>query len=604
MKKKYCALSLIPSLLVASSVVFASGNGMQLSDVSDTVNKLMQEQKDFQPGQQPHPGFPGQHGGDQGDQPQPPQPQPQPQPPQVDTTQATNAGLKDGAERGAWEGRQRGYADGTEAGEREGYRRGTEEGDRNGRESGYRDGYTVDQSAGTQRGYADGQSAGITNGTNAGQKRCYDEGYTSGYNSSYPAAEQLGLQDAASFNAGFAKGQADAAAIEAQNGQKAGYQAGFSQRETELQSATFDARSLSVGGLMRGFSTKGLDIDLARGGWATPQEQQAYQQAYQQGYQQAYQQAYEYAKRQGFEERFQWAYRRAYDSQFSVSYRYGFNEGKEKGYQDAYNAAYNRSYNDFYAEYKNREYPGQRSQGLSAGTANGQKEGFAAGSAEATKRGYKDGYAKKAAEVYPVAFEAGKQAGIAAADKFYAENSVVKTFNAVLYDENRNGQFEANENVGLTVELRNFGFQKSENVTMTVRSDRGEIALYPDLKAEGVGGRAKTVANLWLGRLFDVVAPDSDSLTVTFAEKGKTVGSARLVYMRTNANKVVVVSDDDADITKKDTWFFPGKITTLHRGDKALVIEQKGSYYKVRKSANMGGDWNEGFIKGDKVTLQ
>jgi hypothetical protein len=35
-----------------------------------------------------------------------------------------------------------------------------------------------------------------------------------------------------------------------------------------------------------------------------------------------------------------------------------------------------------------------------------------------------------------------------------------------------------------------------------------------------------------------------------------------------------------------------------------LVLEQKGSYYKVRKSAVMGGDWSEGFIKGDNVTLQ
>ena len=206
--------------------------------------------------------------------------------------------------------------------------------------------------------------------------------------------------------------------------------------------------------------------------------------------------------------------------------------------------------------------------------------------------------------MYPGAFEAGKQSGIAAADKFYSENSVLKVFSASLYDENGNGKFEAGENVALSVEIRNFGFQKSGVIALTVKSDRGEITMYPDLKVESVGGRAKGTANIWLGRLYDVVAPDSDAMSVTFTENGKNIGDARLVYMRTNANKVAVVAKDDADITKKDTWFFPGKITTLHRGDKVLVIEQKGSYYKVRKSANMGGSWSEGFIKGDNVTLQ
>ncbi len=633
MKKKTCAMSLVPSLLMASGMVFASnGSVTQLSDVSDAVKEIAQEQRDLpiQPGQ-PHPGFiPGQQPGQfpghpvppgqphpqpqpfphpQPQPPQPPQPHPQPpqpqppQPPQVDTTQAHNAGLRDGAMVGEREGRQRGYADGIDEGEREGRRRGYVEGERNGRESGYRDGYNVDQSAGTQRGNIDGQNNGTNEGTAAGQKRCYDEGYTSGYNSAFAAAQQAGLQDAASYNNGFAKGQSDAAGIEAENGRKAGYQAGFSQRETELQSATFDAKGFSLT-RMGGASTRGLDIDLARGGWATPQEQQAYQQGYREGYDRSYRRAYEEAKRHGFDERFQLAYRRAYDAQFSVSYRDGFTQGKEKGYQDAYNAAYNDAYNSYFYEYKNREYSANRAQGMSAGQASGQKEGFEAGCAEQTKRGYKDGYAKKAAEVYPVAFEAGKQAGVAAADKYYGENSVLKVFNASLYDENRNGRFEAGENVALTVELRNFGFQKSDSVLMTVKSERGDISLYPDLKAEGVGGRARLVANLWLGKLFDVVAPDSDALQVTFTEKGKTVGDARLVYQRTNANKVAVMAKDEVDVTKKDTWFFPGKVATLKRGDKVLVVEQKGDYYKVRKSAFMGGGWNEGFVKSDKVTLQ
>jgi len=521
----------------------------------------------------------------------------------VDTTQARNDGLRDGAAVGEREGRHRGYADGTAAGESEGHHKGTEEGDRAGRQAGYRDGYTVDQSAATHKGNYDGQNAGITSGTQTGQKRCYNEGYTTGYNSTFATSQQLGLQDAASYKAGFAKGQAEASVIEVQNGQKAGYQAGFSQRETELQSATFNTKDLSSNRLM-GASIKGFDIELARGGYATPQEQQAYQQGYQQGYRNAYQRSYEQARRRGYEERFQMAYRRAYDTQFSISYRTGFTEGKNEGYQDAYNAAYNTAYNEYYYEYSSREYSDYRARGLSVGKAAGQSEGFAAGCAEQTKRGYKDGYAKKAAEVYPGAFKSGKQAGIEAADKYYSENPVLKVFNASIYDENRNGKFEADENIAQTVEIRNFGFQKSDTITMAVRSERGEITFYPDLKADGVGGRAKAVTNLWLGKLHDVVAPDSDTLYVTFSEKGKVVGEARMVYMRTNANRVAVVAKDEADVTKKDTSFFPGKITTLHRGDKVLVTEQKGDYYKVRKSEFIGGNWTEGFIKSDKVTLQ
>ena len=122
--------------------------------------------------------------------------------------------MRDGSAVGDREGRQKGYADGIDTGEREGRRRGTDEGDTAGRQSGYRDGYGVDQSAGTQKGNADGQNVGTTSGTQAGQKRCYDEGYTGGYNSAFATAKQLGLQDAASYNAGYAKGATDASVIE------------------------------------------------------------------------------------------------------------------------------------------------------------------------------------------------------------------------------------------------------------------------------------------------------------------------------------------------------------------------------------------------------
>ena len=76
------------------------------------------------------------------------------------------------------------------------------------------------------------------------------------------------------------------------------------------------------------------------------------------------------------------------------------------------------------------------------------------------------------------------------------------------------------------------------------------------------------------------------------------------MYMRTNANKVGVVIKDGTDVTKKDTWFFPGKITELNSGEKVLITEQKGDYYRVRKAEFGAGTWTEGFIKSDKLNLQ
>lgn len=626
MKKTFCAASVFPSLLIATGVIFAASDGAvkQLSDVGDSVKKIIQEQKDSQGKPLPQgwqPGQPGQHpggqpggnpgdnhGGQPGQPPKPPQPPQPPQPPvTVDTTQARRDGIRDGSERGAREGRREGYSEGIETGERDGRRNGTNEGDTAGRQAGYRDGYNVDQSAGTQRGSADGQNTGTNNGAEAGRKRCYAEGYTNGYNASYAEAKQSGQQDPASYSAGYAKGQAAAAVTEAGNGQKAGYQAGFSQREAELQNSSLDMKA------MGGVSAKSaltmdektyLPIELARNGYATQEEQRAYQEGYKEGYRHSYRRAYDDAKRDGYNERYHWAYRRAYDAQFSIGYRNGFAEGKEQGYQQAYRAAYNSAYSYYYDEYSRREYSDQRAQGLNNGQAVGQKEGFAAGSAEQTKRGYKAGYEKMAAEVYPGAFNAGKQSGIAAADRYYSENSVLKVFDISFYDENNNGRFEAGENIMMKAEVRNFGFQKSDAVSIVVKSERGEIVLVPDLRADGAGGRAKTVLNLNIGKLYDVVAPDSDALYVTFSEKGRLVGDLRQPYSRTNPNKVGVVAKDDTPVRKKASWLFTGTVATLNRGEKVIITGEKDGYYMVRKSEVSGGNWTEGYIHSDKLNLQ
>ena len=156
----------------------------------------------------------------------------------------------------------------------------------------------------------------------------------------------------------------------------------------------------------------------------------------------------------------------------------------------------------------------------------------------------------------------------------------------------------------MRADVRNFGSQKSDTMAIVVKSERGEITLVPDLKAEGVGGRSKAVVSFKVGKLYDVVAPDSDALVVTFMEKGQAIGDLRQMYARTNANKVGIVAKDDTDVNKKATWFFPGKITSLNQGEKVIITGQDGSYYKVRKSEVSGGNWNEGFIKSDKLTLQ
>jgi len=238
------------------------------------------------------------------------------------------------------------------------------------------------------------------------------------------------------------------------------------------------------------------------------------------------------------------------------------------------------------------------------GQALGQKEGFAAGSAEQTKLGYKAGYEKMAASVYPAAFDAGKQAGIASADKYYAENAVLKVFNLSFYDENNNGKFEASENIMLKADVLNFGFQKSDVVTIVVKSERGEITLVSDLKTDGVNGRAKGTVNFKIGKLFDVVAPDADALVATFSEKGKAVGEVRQMYTRTNPNKVGVVKSNGTDVKKKATWFFPGTAATLNQGEKVIITGQDGSYYKVRRAELGAGNWGEGFIKSDELNLQ
>ncbi|MEW5907225.1 MAG: hypothetical protein AB1734_10685 [Elusimicrobiota bacterium] len=620
MKKPFHVVSMLPSLLIASTVILAASDRSvkELSDVGESVKEILQEQKDLQgkpvrperpdrpdhPVKPPRPDNPNQPP----KPPKPPQP-PQPPPPQppkpVDTTHAYNAGVRDGSVNGEREGRRNGYSEGVDDGEREGRRNGTNEGDRNGRQAGYNDGYTVDQSAGTHQGNIDGRNAGVTNGTAAGERRCYDEGYASGYNSAYAEARQLGLQDQASYSSGYAKGQADAAVMETENGRKAGYQAGFSQREAEIQ-ASFPEMIAMAGGMEKGLTRGVLDlpIDLARNGYSTPEERQAYERGYREGYQRSYRRAYDDAKRQGYNERYHTAYRRAYDSQYSISYRSGYLDGKEKGYKAAYRTAYNTAYSMSYAEYSNRDYPEKRAQGLETGRMNGRTEGFEAGCAEQRKRGYNEGYQKKAAEVYPAAFEAGKASGVAAAGAYYAGNAVVKSFGVSFYDASGDGKFEAGESVMLRAELRNFGLQASDAVTITVKSERGGIALVSDLRADPVRGRASGMVNLDIGRLYDMVAPDQDALTVTFTEKGRPVGDHRQLYVRTNNNKVGIINKDDTAIKEKAGWLFVGTVAKLNAGEKVLIIGEKDDWYKVRKSAFAAGDWTEGFVKKGKLSLQ
>ncbi len=609
MKKIFCAASLFPSLLIATSLVFAASSEsvIQLSDVNASLKQIIQEQKNshIKPGVKPvkpgvRPTKPGVK------PPKPPKPKPpvvKPPKPPVDTTGAYRDGVRDGRAEGERKGRREGRSAGERAGEREGRRNGTSEGTTEGRRAGKRDGWGVDQSAGTLKGSREGERNGINNGTQAGEQRCYDEGYSSSYNIAYADAKELGLQDTASYDSGYAKGQAAAAIIEVESGQKAGYQAGFNQREAELQNS-FSA--------MKGLFTKGdltmramdLNVKMARKGYSTPEERRAYDKGYKAGYSKSYRRAYDDAKRNGYRDKYQRSYRRAYDNQYSISYRRGYTEGREQGYQEAYSQAYNSAYNAYFYEYKNREYSGQRSAGQRNGQEIGQREGFSAGCAVQRKRGYSAGYAKTAAEVYPGAFDAGKQSGIAAADAYYNSNSVLKVLDVTFYDEDQNGKFEASENIMMRAEVRNFGFIPSNTIAIVVTSERGEIVLATDLSAEGVQGRAKSMLNINIGKLYDVVSPDSDALYVTFTEKGNRVGDFRQVYARTNDNKVGAAEKDKTAVTKKATWFFPGSVTKLNKGEKVLIIGEHKDYFKVKRAELGNGDWSEGYVKKGKLILQ
>lgn len=545
--------------------------------------------------------------------------------PQIDTTAAYQAGLRDGAEAGRRDGRRDGYWKGVKEGEEEGRKNGEKEGREAGRSAGYTAGYPVDQSLGRERGYADGQRAGITDGTNAGKKRCYEEGYSEAYKPAFEQALQLGLQDISSYNEGYAKGQADAAVIEAEKGYKAGYQAGFSQREAELQSDLLDKNIPRFTKSMTSKQIEKLSIDLVRHGYTTPEERKAYEKGYKEGYRRAYWQAYEEGRRQGYNERYYEEYRRAYDHYYTIGYKEGFLEGKQAGYQNAYNSAYRSAYDSYFYEYKMKEYPEERAKGARDGKINGEKEGFEKGCAIQRQRGYEKGYAEKAAQVYPEAFEKGKKAGIAAADRYYSENAVLKVSTISLEDENGNGKFEAGENVIVKAEVVNFGFQRSETISISVKSQRGEIALVPDLKADEIPPRSKSTIAIKIGRLYDVVAPNMDTLSITFSEKGRTFGKFEQTYMRTNPNKVGIVTKDNTPVLKKVPCLFDKcKIATLNKGAKVIIIgktesscseDENGyytpentcsdnSYYKVRKSEMAVGNWQEGFIYHDRIKLQ
>ncbi len=156
----------------------------------------------------------------------------------------------------------------------------------------------------------------------------------------------------------------------------------------------------------------------------------------------------------------------------------------------------------------------------------------------------------------------------------------------------------------MKAEVRNFGFQTSDTLSIVVTSECGEIVLATDLSAEGVQGRANAELNINIGKLYDVVAPDSDALFVTFSEEGNRVGDFRQVYSRTNANKVGIAEKDGTKVTKKATWFFPGTVTKLNQGEKVLITGEKKNYFKVQRSEMGNGDWSEGYVKKGKLNFQ
>ncbi len=515
--------------------------------------------------------------------------------------------MREGRRDGEFRGRQ----DGSIEGRRDGERRGRDEGNTAGMNAGRTAGLSTDQSDAVSRGGRDGEAAGIEQGESNGKSRCYSEGYTPAYEASFSEAKKLGLSDTASYNQGYENGKAKAATIEESKGRKAGYQNGFAMREAEIVNSFPAPMQTTIAatetkGISRDVSSVKLPIKMARGGYSTPQERRAYKEAYERAHNEAFRESYRHAKEMEYRREYRYAYDAAYNSNYQAGYQTGFSEGKEAAYQAAYRTEYNTRYNYAYYDYSSREYADSRSRGQQEGLVNGKENGFKAGCEEAFDTAYKKGYQDAAAVVYPKAFQAGKMAGIAAAEKYYAENAVLKVGDVTLSDENGNGKFEAAENIIMKVSVRNLGFKTSDKISISAASGKKDIVISPNLVAGPVGQRADLSFEVKLGTILDTVASDQDTVAIDFIENGVSdvLSHQEKSFVRYNVATIGVVTEDRAPVTEHAALIFTAKLAKLHIGDKVIIREKGAVFYKVRKPMFTPGDWSKGYMKISDLVLQ
>lgn len=511
---------------------------------------------------------------------------------------------------GRMEGEMRGRQEGSREGRREGEMRGGNEGDRAGMDAGKSAGLQTDQTYATEKGASEGQTAGIANGQKNGQSRCYDEGYMPAYEASYKEAEKLGLADTASYSKGHEEGKANAATIEEKKGRKAGYQKGFALREDEIvnsfPAAMQNSLSKGIKSIMKDTAGVKLPIKMARGGYSTPEERRAYEQAFERAREESFREAYRHAHERAYRDEYRHSYDEAYRASYQTGYQKGFSEGKETAYRDAYNTAYNTQYNNFYYEYSRREYAESRIRGQQDGAANGQTNGFKDGCQANYDAAYKKGYEEVAAVVYPAAFQEGKLAGIAAAEKYYGENAVLKVGDVILADENGNGKFEAGENIIMKVNVRNLGFKNSDKINLAISSVKQEIVMSPNLGIGPVGQRADAPVELKLGTILDTVAPDQDTITIELTENGarEVLSRQEKSFVRSNTATVGIVTEDRAPVRDRAFLVFSSKIAKLNKGEKVIILDTGAAFYKVKKSMFSSGNWNKGYMVFSDLAIQ
>jgi len=505
-------------------------------------------------------------------------PPPTPTPAEID--QAYKAGYNKGMNEGTAKGSMIGLSEGQIAGRQTGDSQGKWQGNSDGVSAGRRDGNRDGEAEGISQGRRDGRSKGTVDGQIAGQTRCYNEGYSTGDTEGYDAGYAEGGQSD-SYRLGYDNGVADATSLEAQSGLKAGYKAGFAEREKQIRDSFGTAAKSSGAWYDKAFfEGSNHSLEAVRKGYS-PEEAQAYKNGYDAGHNKGYKQAYKEAKDRGYRETYQQAYNEAYRFSYQNGYREGYANGKESAYTSAYQNEYNRSYNEYYVSYQSLEYAAERAGGKQAGYAEGYKRGYDAACTKLYQTGYSAGYDKTAAVVYPPAFESGKQTGMDSATKYYDENAVIEITGATLADETGNAVYNAGESVSMAAEVSNFGYIPSTSVACAITSSSKWIQLDTESASCGiVAARGKAVWDLKVGTISDDALLGATALIKLELKSGEvSIGFKTLKIQLANPKqRLGSINTDSVNVRSGPNSSI---VEVLDKGASVVVTGKSGNWYRV-----------------------